>query len=45
MNWNSSRNKLPDDGAQVLAYINKEFRIAQFQRANGGFELHDGNFL
>jgi hypothetical protein len=45
MNWNSSRYKLPNDGEQVLAYINKEFKIAVFQRTNGGFELHDGNFL
>lgn len=36
---------MPNDGEQVLAYINKEFKIAVFQRTNGGFELHDGNFL
>jgi hypothetical protein len=45
MNWTSSKNKLPDDGEQVLTYINNGFKIAVFQRSNGGFELHDGNFL
>ncbi len=45
MNWTSSKNKLPEEGEEVLTYVNKEFKLAIFSRQSGGFRLRDGNFL
>lgn len=45
MEWTSSKKRLPDEGAEVLVFIKREFFLARFSTINGGFKLHDGSFL
>lgn len=45
MEWTSSKKQLPAEGAEVLVLVKKEFFLAMFSKASGGFRLHDGSFL
>lgn len=45
MEWTSSKTQLPEEGSEVLVFINKHFFLAEFSKTNGGFKLHDDSFL
>ncbi len=45
MEWISSKKRLPEEGVEVLVFVNDKFFLAVFSKTSGGFRLQDDSFL